>query len=144
VDVRSPFSSFLFLPLLLLLTLPFPLPLSTFLPSHSMSPFLPPSVSILPFLPAPVPPSPLFPSSRNSCGGSIAIYYLIKRNSILFLHADKGAFHVPPFLDSHGEADVGRCVLLFPFLPFLPFLPSTSTALHFSVLFLLTSQSTFD
>ncbi|GAA5856549.1 hypothetical protein JCM8547_005859 [Rhodosporidiobolus lusitaniae] len=42
-----------------------------------------------------------------TCGGSTGLYYLIKRNAILFLHTDKGAFSTPPYLDSHGEVDVG-------------------------------------
>ncbi|GAA5908396.1 hypothetical protein JCM8208_006181 [Rhodotorula glutinis] len=42
-----------------------------------------------------------------TCGGSIGIYYLVKSNVILYLHADKGAFSTPPYLDSHGEVDVG-------------------------------------
>ncbi|GAA5937351.1 hypothetical protein JCM1841_006006 [Sporobolomyces salmonicolor] len=42
-----------------------------------------------------------------TCGGSVGIYLLVKRNSILYLHTDKGAFATPPYLDSHGEVDVG-------------------------------------
>ncbi|GAA5894021.1 hypothetical protein JCM6882_007961 [Rhodosporidiobolus microsporus] len=41
-----------------------------------------------------------------TCGGSVGIYYLIKRNAILYLHTDKGAFSTPPYLDSHGEVDI--------------------------------------
>ncbi|BGP18684.1 hypothetical protein JCM10213_006906 [Rhodosporidiobolus nylandii] len=41
-----------------------------------------------------------------TCGGSVGIYYLVKRNAILYLHTDKGAFSTPPYLDSHGEVDV--------------------------------------
>ncbi|GAA5876736.1 hypothetical protein JCM16303_006269 [Sporobolomyces ruberrimus] len=43
-----------------------------------------------------------------TCGGSIGIYFLVKRNVILYLHTDKGAFTHPPYLDSHGEVDNGR------------------------------------
>ncbi|GAA6062341.1 hypothetical protein JCM10212_006591 [Sporobolomyces blumeae] len=42
-----------------------------------------------------------------TCGGSIGIYFLVKRNAILYLHTDKGAFVHPPYLDSHGEVDTG-------------------------------------
>ncbi|GAA5840031.1 hypothetical protein JCM3766R1_000645 [Sporobolomyces carnicolor] len=43
-----------------------------------------------------------------TCGGSIGIYFLVKRNVILYLHTDKGTFTHPPYLDSHGEVDNGR------------------------------------
>ncbi|GAA5987891.1 hypothetical protein JCM5350_006763 [Sporobolomyces pararoseus] len=43
-----------------------------------------------------------------TCGGSIGVYYLVKRNVILYLHTDKGTFTHPPYLDSHGEVDNGR------------------------------------
>jgi len=65
------------------------------------------------FLPSPSPQigSLTRVSLARSCGGSIGIYYLVKSNVILYLHADKGAFSTPPYLDSHGEVDVGgRCV----------------------------------
>ncbi|GAA6053312.1 hypothetical protein JCM3770_006679 [Rhodotorula araucariae] len=42
-----------------------------------------------------------------TCGGSVGAYYLVKSNVILYLHADKGSFSTPPYLDSHGEVDVG-------------------------------------
>ncbi|BGP42337.1 E3 ubiquitin-protein ligase ubr1 [Rhodotorula kratochvilovae] len=42
-----------------------------------------------------------------TCGGSVGVYYLVKSNVILYLHADKGSFSTPPYLDSHGEVDVG-------------------------------------
>ncbi|KAM0790845.1 hypothetical protein ACM66B_004689 [Microbotryomycetes sp. NB124-2] len=42
-----------------------------------------------------------------SCGGSIGIFYLIKSNCLLYLYAGKGAFSNPPYLDSHGEVDMG-------------------------------------
>ncbi|ORY89075.1 hypothetical protein BCR35DRAFT_300874 [Leucosporidium creatinivorum] len=42
-----------------------------------------------------------------TCGGSIGIYFLIKRNSVLYLYTDKGTFSTPPYLDSHGEVDIG-------------------------------------
>ncbi|GAA5940730.1 uncharacterized protein JCM15063_006345 [Sporobolomyces koalae] len=43
-----------------------------------------------------------------TCGGSVGIFFLVKRNVILYLHTDKGAFTQPPYLDSHGEVDNGR------------------------------------
>lgn len=32
------------------------------------------------------------------------MYYLVKRNVILVLYADRGSFITPPYLDVHGEA----------------------------------------
>lgn len=42
-----------------------------------------------------------------SCGWSVGMYYLVKRNVILLLYADRGTFITPPYLDSHGEAQMG-------------------------------------
>lgn len=51
------------------------------------------------------------------CGGSVGIFFLIKKNSVLYLYTDKGTFSTPPYLDSHGEVDTGgRCVLIFSFV----------------------------
>jgi len=41
------------------------------------------------------------------CGTSTGIYLLIKKNAIIYLYADKGAFQAAPYLDSHGEPDLG-------------------------------------
>ncbi|GAA5823895.1 hypothetical protein JCM11251_003337 [Rhodosporidiobolus azoricus] len=51
-----------------------------------------------------------------TCGGSVGIYYLIKKNAILYLHTDKGSFSTPPYLDSHGEVDIAgrRARSVFP------------------------------
>ncbi|KAI5477954.1 hypothetical protein MNV49_005746 [Pseudohyphozyma bogoriensis] len=44
-----------------------------------------------------------------TCGGTCGVYFLIKRNVVLYLYTDKGTFTSPPYLDSHGEVDlVGR------------------------------------
>ncbi|SCV71410.1 BQ2448_2998 [Microbotryum intermedium] len=42
-----------------------------------------------------------------ACGGTVGIYYMVKRNSLLYLYTDKGSFATPPYLDSHGEVDLG-------------------------------------
>ncbi|BGP26637.1 E3 ubiquitin-protein ligase UBR1 [Rhodotorula toruloides] len=54
-----------------------------------------------------------------TCAGSVGLYYLIKRNAILYLHADRGAFSTPPYLDSHGEVDVGARRIRSQFPQFL-------------------------
>lgn len=41
------------------------------------------------------------------CGSSTGIYLLIKKNAIIYLYADKGSFQAAPYLDSHGEPDLG-------------------------------------
>jgi len=42
-----------------------------------------------------------------NCGGSVGVYLLIKKCSTLFLAAENGAFSMAPYLDEHGEHDVG-------------------------------------
>ncbi|KAG0262024.1 hypothetical protein DFQ27_002579 [Actinomortierella ambigua] len=42
-----------------------------------------------------------------TCTGAIGVYLLIKKCVILLLHARNGCFHPAPFLDEHGEADLG-------------------------------------
>ncbi|BGP10297.1 E3 ubiquitin-protein ligase ubr11 [Rhodotorula toruloides] len=54
-----------------------------------------------------------------TCAGSVGLYYLIKRNAILYLHTDRGAFSTPPYLDSHGEVDVGARRIRSQFPQFL-------------------------
>ncbi|KAG0045707.1 hypothetical protein BGZ83_009072 [Gryganskiella cystojenkinii] len=41
------------------------------------------------------------------CTGPVGIYLLIKKCVILLLHVRNGCFHPAPFLDEHGEADLG-------------------------------------
>ncbi|KAJ3033774.1 hypothetical protein HK097_004730, partial [Rhizophlyctis rosea] len=41
------------------------------------------------------------------CGGDIGMYLLIKKCIVLILHVDNGNFMNPPYLDAHGEVDVG-------------------------------------
>jgi hypothetical protein len=52
-------------------------------------------------------------STAGSCGGSVGIYFLIKKNSILYLYSDKGTFSTPPYLDAHGEVDLGGRFVFF-------------------------------
>ncbi|KAF9180948.1 hypothetical protein BGZ51_005784 [Haplosporangium sp. Z 767] len=42
-----------------------------------------------------------------TCTGPVGIYLLIKKCVILLLHVRNGCFHPAPFLDEHGEADLG-------------------------------------
>ncbi|SJX60083.1 related to ubiquitin-protein ligase e3 component [Sporisorium reilianum f. sp. reilianum] len=42
------------------------------------------------------------------CGGSVGAYFKIKSNLVLLLYQGNGTFHfLSPYLDSHGEIDVG-------------------------------------
>ncbi|KNC99335.1 uncharacterized protein SPPG_05583 [Spizellomyces punctatus DAOM BR117] len=41
------------------------------------------------------------------CGGGIGIYFIIKKCVVLLLHCDNGFFINPPYLDAHGEVDLG-------------------------------------
>jgi len=41
----------------------------------------------------------------RECGGEIAVYFLVKRCMLLFLHAGSGSYTQPPYLDVHGEFD---------------------------------------
>ncbi|CAG8598717.1 10072_t:CDS:10 [Funneliformis mosseae] len=43
----------------------------------------------------------------KSCGGEIGIYLLVKRCVILLLHVDNGCYMNAPYLDRHGEVDLG-------------------------------------
>ncbi|KAF9580550.1 hypothetical protein BGW38_002748 [Lunasporangiospora selenospora] len=43
----------------------------------------------------------------STCTGPVGIYLLIKKCVILLLHVRSGCFHPAPFLDEHGEADLG-------------------------------------
>ncbi|CAB4385880.1 unnamed protein product [Rhizophagus irregularis] len=43
----------------------------------------------------------------KSCGGDIGIYLLVKKCVILLLHVDNGCFMNAPYLDTHGETDLG-------------------------------------
>ena len=40
------------------------------------------------------------------CGGAIGVYFLAKRCSLLYLHANSGTFSQSPYLDVHGEIDL--------------------------------------
>lgn len=43
----------------------------------------------------------------NRCGGDIGVFLVIKKCIVLLLHNQNGAFMNPPYLDSHGEVDLG-------------------------------------
>ncbi|CAG8785971.1 12419_t:CDS:2, partial [Racocetra persica] len=43
----------------------------------------------------------------KSCGGDIGIYLLVKKCVILLLHLENGCFQNAPYLDTHGEVDLG-------------------------------------
>uniref|UniRef100_V5EW11 E3 ubiquitin-protein ligase n=2 Tax=Kalmanozyma brasiliensis (strain GHG001) TaxID=1365824 RepID=V5EW11_KALBG len=44
----------------------------------------------------------------DACGGAIGAYFKIKSNLVLLLYQGNGTFHfLSPYLDSHGEIDVG-------------------------------------
>ena len=40
------------------------------------------------------------------CGGTIGIYYCVKRCSVLYLNSGNGTFTPSPYLDAHGEVDL--------------------------------------
>ncbi|THH12848.1 hypothetical protein EW146_g7310 [Bondarzewia mesenterica] len=42
----------------------------------------------------------------RECGGVIGVYFLVKRCSLLYVHAGNGAFALPPYVDVHGEVDI--------------------------------------
>ncbi|TFY79159.1 hypothetical protein EWM64_g4852 [Hericium alpestre] len=42
----------------------------------------------------------------RECGGVIGMYFLVKRCSLLYLHAGSGTFAQSPYLDVHGEVDI--------------------------------------
>lgn len=46
--------------------------------------------------------------ARGSCGGSSGVFLLIKRCALVYLHATSGTYANPPFLDTHGEVDIGH------------------------------------
>ena len=41
------------------------------------------------------------------CGGQVGMYLIIKKAAILLLHDGNGYFINPPYLDTHGEVDLG-------------------------------------
>ncbi|KAG8855791.1 hypothetical protein FRB91_001680 [Serendipita sp. 411] len=43
----------------------------------------------------------------RECSGPIGIYLLLKRCVVLYLYGDSGSFASPPYIDSHGEIDIG-------------------------------------
>lgn len=51
------------------------------------------------------------------CGGTIGIYYCVKRCSVLYLNSGIGTFTPSPYLDAHGEVDLSMRY----FLPFFFF-----------------------
>lgn len=51
------------------------------------------------------------------CGGTIGIYFLVKRCSLLYLFANNGTFAQSPYLDAHGEVDISMRYALRIHLP---------------------------
>lgn len=43
---------------------------------------------------------------RNECGGSIALYLLVKRCALMIMRREVGSFGPAPYLDIHGETDM--------------------------------------
>ncbi|KAJ2556601.1 E3 ubiquitin-protein ligase ubr1 [Coemansia sp. RSA 1933] len=43
----------------------------------------------------------------KTCGGTVGIYLLVKKCGLLLLHHDNGCFMSAPYLDQHGEVDLG-------------------------------------
>ncbi|CAG7852362.1 E3 ubiquitin-protein ligase ubr1; AltName: Full=N-end-recognizing protein; AltName: Full=N-recognin-1 [Serendipita indica DSM 11827] len=48
-----------------------------------------------------------YPDMLERCSGPIGIYFLLKRCVVLYLYGDSGSFAPPPYVDSHGEIDIG-------------------------------------
>ncbi|KAF8957057.1 hypothetical protein BDZ97DRAFT_1954955 [Flammula alnicola] len=42
----------------------------------------------------------------RECGGTIGIFYCVKRCSVLYLNSGNGTFTASPYLDAHGEVDL--------------------------------------
>ncbi|KAJ1819361.1 E3 ubiquitin-protein ligase ubr1, partial [Coemansia sp. RSA 2598] len=43
----------------------------------------------------------------RTCGGTVGVYLLVKKCGLLLLHHDNGCFMSAPYLDQHGEVDLG-------------------------------------
>ncbi|KAJ3153865.1 hypothetical protein HDU89_008730 [Geranomyces variabilis] len=43
----------------------------------------------------------------GTCGGEVGIYFIVKKCVIYLMHNENGCFIHPPYLDAHGEVDVG-------------------------------------
>ncbi|KAJ2758012.1 E3 ubiquitin-protein ligase ubr1, partial [Coemansia nantahalensis] len=43
----------------------------------------------------------------KTCGGTVGLYLLVKKCGLLLLHHDNGCFMSAPYLDQHGEVDLG-------------------------------------
>ncbi|KAJ3020715.1 hypothetical protein HKX48_000314 [Thoreauomyces humboldtii] len=43
----------------------------------------------------------------RECGGDVGMFFIIKKCVIYLMHNENGCFIHPPYLDSHGEVDVG-------------------------------------
>ncbi|KAL1925009.1 uncharacterized protein VTP21DRAFT_4663 [Calcarisporiella thermophila] len=43
----------------------------------------------------------------KTCGGEVGLYFLVKKCALLLLHHHNGCFMNPPYLDLHGEVDLG-------------------------------------
>ncbi|CEH14174.1 N-end rule pathway, recognition component UBR1 [Ceraceosorus bombacis] len=43
----------------------------------------------------------------DECGGSMGLFFKVKTNIVLLLYAGNGSFTYSPYLDTHGELDIG-------------------------------------
>jgi E3 ubiquitin-protein ligase UBR1 len=43
----------------------------------------------------------------STCGGNYGIFFKVKTNLVFLLYHSNGTFIYSPYLDSHGEVDVG-------------------------------------
>ena len=49
----------------------------------------------------------------RECGGTVGVFYCVKRCSVLYLNAGNGTFTPSPYLDTHGEVDLSMRYVLF-------------------------------
>ncbi|TIA88406.1 hypothetical protein E3P81_03498 [Wallemia ichthyophaga] len=43
----------------------------------------------------------------KKCGGVVGAYFMPKKSATFYLYDNKGSFAQPPYLDAHGEVDIG-------------------------------------
>ena len=41
------------------------------------------------------------------CGGVVGAYFMPKKSATFYLYDTRGSFAQPPYLDAHGEVDIG-------------------------------------
>ncbi|TFK62655.1 hypothetical protein BDN72DRAFT_382278 [Pluteus cervinus] len=42
----------------------------------------------------------------RECGGTVGLYFLVKRSALLYINSGNGSFAPSPYLDAHGEVDM--------------------------------------